>query len=569
MLAHSFRSSLIRFVVVVSVFSVSTPSLGAAALPSGFTESQVAGGLSEVMAMDFAPDGRLFVCEKAGRLRVIENGILAETPFFVVPNVDSTTASSSGLLGVTFDPDFLNNGFFYVHYTAASPTHHNRVSRFTVTNGVVDPSSVVTLLELDDLGVGATHFGGSLHFGVDGKLYISTGDYGRGEATAQSLTSLGGKILRINRDGSIPSDNPFYNAVTDNYRAIWALGFRNPFTFAIQPGMNRIFINDMGEGAWDEINDGIPGSNYGWPGTEGPTTNPLHQNPWLALQYSVDAYAVTGGTFYNPPTNQFPSEYVGTYFFVDYVFNSIRRIDPSNPNPNPSNIIGFATDIASKPLDIDVASDGTLYYLSRGETDETTGLTNNGSVHKIRYSSAPVNQMPVANVGGPYSGTTGQTVQFNGSASSDPDGMVVAYDWNFGDGTSGTGATPTHVYSSAGSYVVTLIVTDDAGATNSQSATTTITVSPPAAPSGLTASSKRKGEVILQWVDESNNEQQFWIERSTSPSINFVRIATLTANITTYKDRRLMSGSTYSYRVRAVNNGGNSVSDPPVSILVR
>src|SRR5262249_42088731 len=128
------------------------------------------------------------------------------------------------------------------------------------------------ILDLDPLGA-TNHNGGAIHFGPDGKLYIGVGDNADG-SNSQSLHNLLGKILRINADGTIPTDNPFFNATTGEGQAIWALGLRNPFTFAFQSGTGKMFINDVGQGSFEEIDRGIAGSNYGWPDTEGNTGTP-------------------------------------------------------------------------------------------------------------------------------------------------------------------------------------------------------------------------------------------------------------------------------------------------------
>jgi Glucose / Sorbosone dehydrogenase len=169
--------------------------------------------------------------------------------------------------------------------------------------------------------------------------------------------------LRINTDGSIPTDNPFYNTATGNNRAIWALGLRNPFTFAFQPGTGRMFINDVGASTYEEINDGIAGSNYGWPTTEGPTTNSSFRSPIYYYGHGTSnttGCAIVGGTFYNPPVLQFPSSYTGKYFFADLCSGWIRVFDPSAGTAT-----GFATGI-SNPVDLHVGPDGALYYLVLG-----------------------------------------------------------------------------------------------------------------------------------------------------------------------------------------------------------
>jgi glucose/arabinose dehydrogenase len=347
---------------------------GLTALPSGFIETQVASGLANPTAMQFAPDGRLFVCEQAGKLRVIKNGALLAAPFV---SLAVNSAGERGLLGVAFDPNFATNNFLYLYYTVASTPIHNRISRFTANGDVAVPGSELIIFELNNLSA-TNHNGGAIHFGPDGKLFVGVGENAVG-TNSQTLTNLLGKILRINSDGSIPADNPFFGSAMDNNRAIWALGLRNPFTFAFQPGTGRIFINDVGETTWEEINDGIAGANYGWPDTEGPTGDPRFRSPIFAYTHGGGATtgcAIAGGAFYNPPTQQFPSEYVGDYFFADLCSGWIRRFHPSSGMAS-----GFATGI-SNPVDLKVSSTGTLFYLARGPGSDT------GVVFEIRSTSS-------------------------------------------------------------------------------------------------------------------------------------------------------------------------------------
>ena len=216
------------FCFLAILFAVAGPA-AAATLPSGFSESLVATGLANPTAMQFAPDGRLFVCEQGGRLRVIKDGVLLPTPF-VTLSVNS--AGERGLLGVAFDPDFATNHYVYVYYTAPSPVH-NRISRFTANGDVAVPGSEFVLLDLNNLSA-TNHNGGALNFGPDGKLYAAVGENAVG-SNAQSMNNLLGKMLRLNADGTIPADNPFFFSASGQNRAIWALGLRNPFTFAFNP----------------------------------------------------------------------------------------------------------------------------------------------------------------------------------------------------------------------------------------------------------------------------------------------------------------------------------------------
>ncbi len=355
----------------------------AATLLDDYSETLYASGISKAVAMEFAPDGRLFVCQQSGELRVIENGVLLPDAFV---KVDVREEGERGLLGIAFDPGFATNQHLYVYYTAKVPSVHNRVSRFTANGNLAVPGSEVILLELDNLS-GNNHNGGAIHFGPDGKLYIAAGENGN-RNYAQTLTNLLGKVMRINPDGSIPEDNPFYNSATGRNRAIWALGFRNPFTFAVQPGTGRIFVNDVGEGTWEEIDELARGANYGWPDCEGPCARPnaSFRDPVFAYLHGGGTSrgdSIAGGAFYNPPTNQFPISEVGAYYFADFVNGWIRRLDPNNGKQAST----FAAGI-NRPVDLKVGADGRLYYLARGS----------GSVMAIYLSN------PLAHWSGSYNG---------------------------------------------------------------------------------------------------------------------------------------------------------------------
>ncbi|HEX8489388.1 MAG TPA: PQQ-dependent sugar dehydrogenase, partial [Chthoniobacterales bacterium] len=336
-------------------------TLSAATLPAGFVETQFGGNLGgSPTAMAFAPDGRLFVCLQGGQVRVIKNGTLLAAPF-VSLSVDPS--GERGLLGIAFDPNFAANQFVYLYYTTSTAPIHNRLSRFTANGDVAVTGSEVALVDLENLGA-TNHNGGAIHFGPDGKLYAAVGENAV-SANAQTLNNRLGKILRLNSDGTIPTDNPFFNTASGVNRAIWALGLRNPFTFGFQPGTGRMFINDVGQNTWEEINDGIAGSNYGWPTCEGvcsqPNTN--FRNP--VFQYghgggATTGCAIVGAAFYNPPVLQFPSSYLGKYFFADICSGWIRVFDPSTGAASP-----FATGIAN-PVDLHVGPDGCLYYLTQG-----------------------------------------------------------------------------------------------------------------------------------------------------------------------------------------------------------
>ncbi len=378
---------------VLAVFCSSTTSAVAQTVPAGFSASAVvpAGSLPTATAMQFAPDGRLFVCQQSGELRVIENGALLSAPF-----VDLVVDASGerGLLGVAFHPDFATNQWVYVYYTvpASGPTAaHNRISRFTANGNVAVPGSEVVIMDLDALsGGGLFHNGGAIDFGPDGKLYAAVGD-DLVPANSQSLSTRHGKMLRINDDGSIPVDNPTTFAGVAGTpsglnRAIWAIGLRNPFTFAQDPGGSpAMVINDVGQGTWEELSAGAAGANYGWPATEGdfdPASFPDFTRPRYVYRHGTGTFgdcAITGGAFYRPAVPTFPAEYLGTYFFADHCAGWIKRVDASVQLPYP--MLTTAADFAtgtSYPVDLKVGPDGNLYYLSRG----------NSTVFRIAYTTA-------------------------------------------------------------------------------------------------------------------------------------------------------------------------------------
>jgi glucose/arabinose dehydrogenase len=436
--------------------------VSAATVPSGFVDETFVSGLSNPTAMEFAPDGRLFVTQQGGQLRVIKNGALLSTPFLTV-TVNSS--GERGLLGVTFDPAFATNNFVYVYYTATSPAIHNRISRFTANGDVAVAGSEVQLVNLENLSSATNHNGGAIHFGPDGKLYAAVGENANG-SNAQTLANRLGKMLRVNADGTIPTDNPFFNTAAGNNRQIWALGLRNPFTFTFQRTTGRMFINDVGEVTWEEINDGIGGSNYGWPTTEGPTTDPRFRAPLFAYRHSngtPTGCAITGGAFYNPVTTTFPSSFTGKYFYADFCSGFIRVFDPAAGTD-----AAFATGVSS-PVDLKVHSDGSLYYLARG----------NGTVGRVRPSVA--NQPPQITTQ-PQSQTraVGQSVTFSVAASGT---APLSFQWQR-NGANIAGATSSSftiasVATSDNGAMFRAVVTNAFGTATSNAATLTVTANAP------------------------------------------------------------------------------------------
>jgi glucose/arabinose dehydrogenase len=375
-----------RYLFCVSLFFLFIPELLSQKLPAGFYVIPVASGLNRPTSMVMAPDGRIFYAEQDGKLRVIKNGNLLPAPF-VSLNVNSQ--GERGLIGVVLDPNFSSNQYVYLYYTVPGTPAHNRVSRFTASGDVAVAGSERILLELDPLSLYATnHNGGAMRFGKDGKLYVAIGDNANGN-NAQNLDTHLGKLLRINPDGSVPSGNPFATG-TEQKKRVWAYGLRNPFTFDVQPGTGKVFINDVGQSSWEEIDDAsVAGRNFGWPIEEGTVLNSSYTNPILSYMHKWDngngGCAITGGTFFNPNSTNYPSQYVGQYFFLDLCSNWIHTLDLKNGNVRSV----FASNISSQSVSLTTGTDGNLYFLSRVEEYNQNA---NSTLYKIVYSNpqAPV-----------------------------------------------------------------------------------------------------------------------------------------------------------------------------------
>lgn len=354
--------------------SVTVQFGGTQSVPVGFTKNDsFVRSLTAATAMAQAPDGRLFIAEQAGAVRVFAPGQLVSTLFKQLENVDFS--GERGLIGITLHPDFQRTQYVYFHYTKMTANGaQNRISRFTAREDVADtavPEKI--LVELPPL-TATNHNGGALRFGVDGKLYVGVGE--NNDATkAQDLASPFGKLLRFNDDGSIPADNPFFTSPPNAERAIWAYGLRNPFTFAVQPGTGRIHVNDVGANTWEEINVATAGANFGWPISEGPDNlSGTIVAPLFAYRHSAatpagsgpggffNGQSIAGGTFYptTAGTSRFPAPYQGNYFFADFVNRFVGRLDPANNHA----AYAFAS-LSDFPVDMLVANDGALLVLGR------------------------------------------------------------------------------------------------------------------------------------------------------------------------------------------------------------
>jgi hypothetical protein len=230
-------------------------------LDPNFSESVFATdlvNLGNVTAMAWAPDGsnRLFVNRKDGQVRIIKNGMLLSTPFATLSPI--LTTSECGLLGICFDPDFIHNRYVYLFVTAVPGSQ--QVIRYTDANDVGTTKTVI----LSGLPThGNNHDGGAIGIGWDGKIYCAIGDNGSSDGVNGDLLSMASKVIRLNRDGSIPRDNPFQDGAGPNNDYIWARGFRNPFTLTFQPSTGNLWVNTVGNN-YEQIFVVNRGDHAGW-----------------------------------------------------------------------------------------------------------------------------------------------------------------------------------------------------------------------------------------------------------------------------------------------------------------
>jgi glucose/arabinose dehydrogenase len=341
---------------------------------------EVAAGLSSPLYLTApAGDPRLFVVEQPGRIRIVQDGKLLSSPF-----LDLTSRVGSGgergLLSVAFHPQYAANGFFYVNYTDRNGDTH--VERYSVSAdpNVADPASARLLLTVRQPF--PNHNGGLNLFGPDGMLYIGLGDGGgAGDPmrNGQNRNTLLGKILRINVDGgdpyAIPPDNPFAGQ-SGARPEIWALGLRNPWRFAFDREANLLYIADVGQNRWEEIDvapAGAPGLNYGWNLMEGahcfssPTCNQAGLVPPVVEYGHGEGCSVTGGSVYRGKS--VPS-IVGHYFHADYCQGWVRSFK-------------YVNGAATEPHEWTTGDVGNILSFGEDAAGELYILSGNGRVYRI------------------------------------------------------------------------------------------------------------------------------------------------------------------------------------------
>jgi glucose/arabinose dehydrogenase/PKD repeat protein len=465
----------------------------AATLPAGFSDTLVT-TVPQPTALAFLPDGRMLVTSRDGQLWL---GAPGATPALDL-SARICPQSERGLLGVAVDPDFQANRHIYLYYTfdkydicnnSAPPNGPvNRVSRFTLgTDNRVSLGSELVLIDGIPSPAG-THNGGHVIFGKDNYLYVSVGDGGCDYAgdsgcagsndAARDRNVLLGKVLRITTAGGIPADNPFQgagsarcnltarSAAGTTCQETFAWGLRNPFRLGFDPNAaaTRFFINDVGQGAWEEIDEGRPGADYGWNMREGhcltysttdcPAPPAGVTNPIYDYGRETGCGAITAGAFV--PNGLWPAEYNGRYLFGDYSCGKVRSLRLTALGWAAADFgsdLGAVVDMRFGPW----GSSQALYYINWEGQVRRIAYTGNREPAAVARTSATEGDPPLG-------------VLFDASASRDPDGGTLTYDWDFGDGTAHSAAAkPGHVYNTAGTYKATLRVTDDRGASTTDS----------------------------------------------------------------------------------------------------
>jgi len=322
--------------ITIETSPTAIPTISTFPDPAGYEWAQVISGLEAPVDVQNASDGsgRLFIIEKRGRIRILQNDQILPRPFLDIQSEIDSQHSEQGLLGLAFHPDFAQSGLFFVNYTDLDG--NTVIARFHVPPGDpnrADPASEADLLQVDQPYV--NHNGGGLTFGPDGYLYIGLGDGGSGgdpHGNGQNLQTMLGKMLRIDVDHgekySIPADNPF--SLTGGLPEIWAYGLRNPWRFSFDRLTGDLFIADVGQDAWEELDfvaAGTPGGmNFGWSYYEGSHAykgQPAADVPftWPITEYShAEGCSITGGSVYRGM--ELP-EWQGVYFYGDYCSGNV------------------------------------------------------------------------------------------------------------------------------------------------------------------------------------------------------------------------------------------------------
>jgi aldose sugar dehydrogenase len=323
-------------------------------------------------SLAFTPDGRLFFSERPGRVRVVRNGTLLPAPALTVTDIAAT--GESGALGLVLHPAFASNHFVYLAYTAGAPGGGmvNRVVRYRELNDTLGEPMVM----IDGLAAASIHDGARLRFGPDGKLYVTMGDAANAPV-AQDLGSLNGKILRLNDDGSVPSDNPFGGS------PVYSYGHRNPQGIDWHPVSRELWETEHGQTGNDEVNRIDAGHNYGWPVIEGSQSQAGMEQPVLFFSPSV---APSGASFY---TGSVIAGFRNNFFFATLRGQHLHRVrlDPNDPRRVVAHE-ALLQDRFGRIRDVMTAPDGSLYFCTNNRDGRGSPVAEDDRIVRIIAAGA-------------------------------------------------------------------------------------------------------------------------------------------------------------------------------------
>lgn len=431
-----------------------------AQLPTGFVVNKLTDNtIREAVAMGHAPDGRIFIAERGGNLKVYKNGAVT-----TIHTVETTTAVEQGLLGLALHSGFSTNGKCYLYYTNTASTHHYLDMLVIDTGSTV--ISVTRIMEFDPI-LNGFHNGGAMVF-KDNYLFICIGE-SNSPAQSALLDTYRGKVLRLLEDGQPAPGNPYYDeaGATRQKRSLWAIGMRNPWYMSMDPVTQKLYVVDVG-GNYEEVNDvtapdATRDYNYGWAGDgrSGPDQPNTTIYPTYAYGHNGWGCAITSGVAFHPAgATAYPPGYQNRFYFTDWCSGWLRSFDLTDPAAPYQE---FAATEFRDVLGLSMGTDGNIYYFKYG---------NNGSLNRLEYTLPTV---PVI-VNHPQRQTvvTGDPVTFSVTASGAP---ALIYQWYKDseaiDNANAPGYTiPVTDASSAGSYYC--VVTNSFGTDTSDTAVLTI-----------------------------------------------------------------------------------------------
>jgi glucose/arabinose dehydrogenase len=411
-------------------------------------------GLNFPIALAFSSDGRIFFAEKTtGSIRIIylANRTLLPTPFITLPSTDGT--GERGLLGLALEPGFPSTPYVYAYQTyndVTNGTTYNRIVRILASGNV--GVSYTVILRMPPLSGATNHNGGVIAFGPDGKLWAVVGENANPSLAQDPMSTLG-KVLRMNSDGSAAADNPFYGSLSSENR-VYTYGHRNMFGIAWQPVTGRAYVTENGPACNDEVNLlpnlTAPDRNYGW----GPTascgslpppadTNRDGPSPVFPIWWWGTTICPTNAAIYGGP--YFPAWH-GDLFMGDCNTGRFHRLHLVPPNYDSVASDDILWTAPTSIIAVAIGPDGAFW------------LTTPSTIYRYWDSGQP----PIASFTAiPNPTIVGSPVAFDASGSSDPDGNIVSYAWDFGDSTGGSGDTVSHSYLTFGTFNATLTITDN------------------------------------------------------------------------------------------------------------